>query len=104
MIKAPQLEEADVLDGLRRGLFFSTNHPIIESVHWEGKRLWVQSSAVEAIYWIGAGSLGWSRHAAEGSQLTEAEFKLKREPAWIRIEVRDDRGRRAWSNPIYPDE
>jgi len=104
MIKAPRLAEAAVLDGLRGGLFFSTNHPMIESVHWEGKRLWVQSSPVEAIYWIGAGSLGWSRHAAAGSQLTEAEFTLKRDPAWIRIEVRDDRGRKAWSNPIYPDE
>ena len=104
MIKAARLTDAAVLDGLRRGLFFSTNHPMIESVRWEGRRLWVQSSPVEAIYWIGAGSLGWSRHAAAGSQLTEAEFKLKRDPAWIRIEVRDDRGRRAWSNPIYRDE
>ncbi|MGH2619865.1 MAG: CehA/McbA family metallohydrolase [Anaerolineales bacterium] len=104
MVKAKQLTAAAVVYALRRGLFFSTNHPTIESIRWEGTRLWIRSSPVDSIYWIGAGRLGWSRHTPAGSQLSEAEFHVKGNPAWIRIEVCDDKGRRAWSNPIYASE
>lgn len=104
MVKAGQPTAAALLEGLRRGDFYGTGHPVLESIRWEGDRLWVQCSPVESISWIGAGWHGWSRHAEADQLLREAEFRIQGDPSWIRVEVCDRQGRRAWSNPIFPAE
>ena len=100
MARAETLTAAGILGALRAGHFYSTSGPRIEDVQLEAGRLWVRTSPAAAIYWIGAGRLGWSVHAPPGQSLTEAEFALTGRPRWLRVEVCDARGRWAWSNPL----
>jgi hypothetical protein len=39
---------------------------------------------------------------AEDKPLEKAYFKMQEGMKYIRIEVTDDKGRTAWTNPIYP--
>ena len=100
MAKTGALTASGILGALRAGHFYSTGGPRIEDLRVEAGRLWVRTSPAAAIYWIGAGRLGWSVHAAPGQSLTEAEFVLKGKPPWLRVEVCDGQGRWAWSNPL----
>jgi hypothetical protein len=100
MVQAETRSAASVVEGLRRGHFYSTCGPQLLDIQLEGGRLLVRTSPATAIFWIGAGRLGWSRHAAPGEALAAAEFQLKGHPAWIRVEVCDAAGRWAWSNPF----
>lgn len=100
MVQAETPSTASIVEGLRRGRFYSTCGPQLLDLQLEGDRLVVRTSPAAAIFWIGAGRLGWSRHAPPGVPLTEAEFQLKGRPAWIRVEICDAAGRWAWSNPF----
>lgn len=94
-----------ILESLRAGRFYSTCGPAIEAIELDSGRLLVRTSGAASIYWIGPGRLGWSRHAPPGQTLTEAEFRLKGHPDWVRVEVRDGQDQWAWSNPfpVAPD-
>lgn len=103
MVKSTGLTRDSIMSSLRDGLFYSTCQPVIEDIQFDGDHIWVQSSPAASMYWIGPGCLGSGAHAPSWYYLTEAEFKLEGDPAWVRVEVVDARGRRAWSNPIFFD-
>ena len=100
MVKAQALTTPNIIGALRGGQFYSTGGPAFEELRLEKDRLWVRTTPAAAIYWIGAGRLGWSAHASPGQTITEAEFELKGKPRWLRVEICDAHGRWAWSNPI----
>ncbi|MCL5257394.1 MAG: CehA/McbA family metallohydrolase [Chloroflexi bacterium] len=104
MAKCPELSAAAIMHSLRNGLFYSTNGPVIEDIGMKHGRLQVRSSPAAAIYWIGPGHTGWSVHAGPGEIVTQAEFRLHEGISWLRVEVDDWQGHRAWSNPLFLEE
>jgi hypothetical protein len=100
MVQAEARSAASIVDGLRQGRFYSTCGPHLLDIQLDGNHLLVRTTPAVAVFWIGAGRLGWSRHARAGETLASAEFKLKGRPAWARVEVCDSAGRWAWSNPF----
>jgi hypothetical protein len=101
MVKAAELTVPAVVGALRAGLFYSSCGPVIRDVRLGAGRLSVHTSPVTAIYWIGAGCLGWHVHAAPRQTLVCAEFNVPPDLEWVRIEVCDARQHWAWSNPLF---
>lgn len=101
MVKCPELTASALMEALQNGLFYSTSGPVIEDLRMEQGRLRVHSSPAAAIYWIGPGHTGWSVHAQPGETVSAAEFDLHKGISWLRVEVNDWQGRRAWSNPLF---
>jgi hypothetical protein len=101
MVKATRLTAPTILHALRAGQFYSTSGPTIQDIRIDDNHLSVRTSPATAIYWVGAGSLGWNAHAEDGQTLVKADFELEGDPDWIRVEVCDARGRWAWSNPLF---
>ena len=95
-----------VLAALRDGLFYASQGPRIEDFELDGHRVHVRTSPATAIYWIGHTHLGWCAHAPAGGSLTEADFEIDGRARYVRVEVVDAAGRRAWSPPCFrqPDE
>lgn len=92
----------DVLEALRRGAFYSTQGPRLETVLLEDDRLVVHTSSAVSVRFVGSG--GRVRERVSGEHLKRAEYRITGEERYLRVEVEDRGGRVAWSNPIWVDD
>jgi len=102
MVKSEKLSPRSILESLKRGDFYASTGP--EILHIEvvpGHTLYVRCSPAHHIYALGRPIEFMS---VNQDCITEAEFSLKdwRSP-YVRVLVRDEFHRKAWSNPIWFD-
>jgi len=104
---ANALTQVDVLEAIRRGAFYSSQGPSFYDIITTGEGLHVRCSPVKVIRFISqTPGAGWSFHARTGEHLREMFVRWdgqrpRLSPNYVRIEIVDDAGRIAWSNPIY---
>ncbi|KAB2914442.1 MAG: PHP domain-containing protein [Hyphomicrobiaceae bacterium] len=100
MVKAEALEPELLIEALKRGDFYSSQGPKIHDIAIKGDEVTVACSPASWIVAVGAGT---GSRAAHGRDLTCATLPLDAfgEDGHFRITVTDDKGRRAWSNPIW---
>jgi predicted metal-dependent phosphoesterase TrpH len=100
MVKADRLEPELLLEALKRGEYYSSQGPAIHDIAISGDEVRVACSPAVAIVAVGAGT---SSRSAHGCDLQRATLPLEPFSAdeYFRITVVDERGRRAWSNPIW---
>ena len=101
MVKAKSLREDNIMSSIRRGLFYSSMGPEIRDIAIDdGGMISVECSPAKEISFVSTPSLG-IKYYAEGSPLMSASYRGRPGETYVRIEVTDYEGRRAWSNPIY---
>ena len=108
-----------VTDALRRGRAYGSAGPLLLDVAVEEESVVVRSSPARSVRlrsgpWDGCsvnaepGTGNWRGEARERDTdglVTEAVFEYPEFWRWARVEVEDERGRRAWSNPfLLPGE
>ena len=105
MVKVAEPTAGEVIRALRAGLFYSTTGPEILDLEFLAPRhLAVTTSPAASILFRCNGSLGSGLHAAgAGGALTQADHKLPDRARFVRVEVTDAAGRKAWTNPFYLD-
>ena len=110
VVAADSLIQTDILAAIERGAFYSSQGPSFFDIVTTVEGLYVHCSPVEAIRFNSqmAGA-GWSFHSRVGEHLHEMfvrwdERRPRLCPNYVRIEIVDDAGRVAWSNPIYLTE
>ena len=110
VVAADALTKADVLGAIERGAFFSSQGPSFYEIVTTAEGLYVHCSPVEAIRFNSqTAGAGWSFHSRVGEHLHEMFVRWDGRrprlcPNYVRIEIVDDAGRIAWSNPIYLSE
>ena len=99
-MKAEELSPEALLAALKTGAFYSSTGPQIYDIALSAdQKLTVHCSPAERIFLTGVGS---AVQRAWGYGLTNAEFDLSEwDSHYCRVTVRDRRGGRAWSNPIW---
>jgi hypothetical protein len=100
-LRAESLAPESLLAALKAGQFYSSQGPEIHDVQIDARRLRVSCSPVAHVYLSGKAPLARQIH---GTDITTCEFSL--EPfrdSYARITVIDEHGKRAWSNPFWPD-
>jgi len=101
-IWAAEQTPAGVLTALRTGAFYSTQGPSFTAIRAEGARLEVECSPVAQVRWRTYGSVGFVDWAPEGGSLTRSElpegFGTR---VFVRVELVDAAGLKAWSNPFF---
>ena len=101
MVKALSLEEPDILESIRGGLFYASTGPEIKGIGIDGDGvISVECSPARTISFVSTPSLGMKFHAV-GGPLTSATYPGRPGEKYVRVEVTDFEGRSAWSNPIY---
>ena len=101
MVKSKSLRADDILSSIRRGLFYSSTGPEIRDITIDDEGvISVECSPAKEISFVSTPSLG-IKYYAEGSPLTSASYRGRLGETYVRIEVTDYAGGRAWSNPIY---
>ena len=109
-VKAESLDPEALLAALKAGQFYASQGPRLHDVRVGRDEIVVETSPVQAVALL----TGVSRalHVA-GSHITRAAFDLAGAAnkawaemgpdAWFRVVAIDAAGRRAWTNPIWPD-
>ncbi len=88
------------MKSIKDGLFYSSTGPLIKDIGVEGDEIFVKSSPARSIAFISNTALG-VMHTAELGSIEDASYELKGQEIYVRVEVTDKLGRKAWSNPIY---
>ena len=99
-VKARNLKAESITEGIRAGHFYSSNGPEIRGIEVSRRDVRVSSSPVRSIAFVSNGGHGENNTVCEGS-LEEAVYTVRGTEAYIRIEITDWNGRKAWANPIY---
>lgn len=126
MVHAADRSREAVLDALGAGRFYSSSGPRILDLRFNGPTLTVRTTPARSIAalanppygaQISAGHHAMTYHASrlrtldgqmlegmtDGEHLTGARFHWRPGVRYVRIVVTDDRGRKAWSNPLWID-
>jgi hypothetical protein len=100
MVKSERLEPELLLDALKRGDFYSSQGPEIHDIVIDGGAVRVACSPAS---WVSIAGSGSGSACVHGDDMTTATLPLDclQEGGYLRVTVTDDRGRRAWSNPIW---
>ncbi len=100
MVKSPSKSVSDLLTALKNGAFYSSCGPVIRDFYVEdGKAHLIAEGSVEVIFRY-VRHPGFKVRAVPGASLTEAVAPVS-EFFYIRAEVIDSQGKRAWTNPIF---
>ena len=100
MAKMPELTEDNVMNAIKSGYFYSSNGPCIHDISIQDDKISVSTSEVKIINFIANAHNGESFTAKETGSITRAEYKIRGNERYIRIECFDENGRTAWSNPL----
>jgi hypothetical protein len=116
MVRAAERTQGAVLDALRRGLTYASAGPTIHDVRRDGDAVEVHCASAASIVLQSRWELGWSVRADHRGRLEDARI-LQRDDRglltravftpqvdgglpYARVVVVDERGRKAWTNPI----
>ncbi|MFA6736131.1 MAG: hypothetical protein WCR87_04350 [Saccharofermentanales bacterium] len=101
VVKAAELTPASIMEALRKGSFYSSTGPEIYEFYVQDGVAYVECSDAKAVHFMTYDNLGKSFRASDGATLSKAEHKLAGYEKYVRVEVVDAFGKRAWSNPIW---
>jgi predicted metal-dependent phosphoesterase TrpH len=114
MVKAEELTLPALMRALEAGAFYSTQGPEILDLDAAEREVpsgehparrapvvSVRCSPVKTITFKGHRSRGRRFVAPEGETLTAAEYPVLRGESYVRVEVTDAEGKRAWTNPVF---
>ena len=100
MLEASDLTREAILPAIRAGKFYATQGPEIH-LYREGDDFVVRCSPVQEIVFLS--NVVYSKRVFTGEGLTESRYTPRKEECFIRAEVTDKDGKRAWSNIIVID-
>jgi hypothetical protein len=104
MVRAKALTKAAVMEAIGAGLYYASSGPAVTDFRIEEGTVRVACSPAAQLRFFFNGAGGGKFFTAEaGKPRTEAKWKFaggKKVPKWIRAEVIDAEGKRAWTNPL----
>lgn len=99
-VGAEDLTVPKLLRALREGRFYSSQGPEIRSFTMQGNDVRVECSPARSVIFASLRSKGFRVDAKGEEFLTETRAPLDVFAGYVRAEVRDERGRCAWTNPV----
>jgi hypothetical protein len=105
MVKARELTRHAILDAVRKRHFYATQGPVIRSLSVRNGAAHLACSPARKIVWHAEGPHGLALITKRGER-SRARFALRSlvgRSKYLRVEITDARGLKAWSNPIWRD-
>lgn len=104
MIKAEKFDYNTIMAAIQNGEFYASAGPEIDELYIEDKTVKIKCSPAVRITLSTAGRRCGVANSLEGQTLTEAEFSTDSTDKYIRLEVTDERGKRANTRAYFLDE
>lgn len=100
-VQADDLTTSALLSGIRKGALYASQGPAFTQITYENDVIEVECSPVASIVFYS--NLVWVRDRCRtGERMTHARYEVNREKGerYVRCELIDAFGRKAWSSPI----
>ncbi|MFA6101419.1 MAG: hypothetical protein WCV67_01130 [Victivallaceae bacterium] len=101
MVNAGECTRPAVISAIRRGNFYSSCGPEIQSIACDGTELHVTTSPVRFARLVGPGFRGDRKGCFGGQLITSFSLPLMPEWQYAYLEIEDREGRRAWTNNLF---
>lgn len=101
MLKAEALTHGKVIEAIENGDYYSSCGPLINSFHQDGETIMVQCSACKEIRFLTDNMFGKTYRSLGDDGLTRCAHKLFGDETYVRVELVDKQGLKAWTNPIF---
>ena len=101
VVKASELNPTSIIRALKAGSFYSSTGPEIKDFYIEDGYMHALTSPVQEISFIAYEDRGVNHLAPTGAYLHSARSKIRGNPEFVRLEITDVRGNKAWSNPLF---
>ena len=104
MLQAESLSVESVLDALRLGRFYATQGPEIRQIELiENRELIVHCSPADTVIFY-SNTPSVKERVRFGRGITESVYTIHPTDRFVRVEIRDATGRKAWSSPVSVGE
>jgi len=100
-VKAATRSTAAIMKALQQGRYFSSTGPRIVNQVVTGDTMCVTSTPASQIRFVTNSYWGDCVFATGSKGITQADFKIRPQVKYIRVEVIDRAGKKAWSNPVF---
>ncbi|MCX8081878.1 MAG: CehA/McbA family metallohydrolase [bacterium] len=97
MVRSSRCDKEDIALSIKKGHFYSSTGVSIKNISLEDNIISVECDPAEYIDFIGYNSLG---KRFSGKDIRYAEYQIKGNEIYIRIEITDRYGKKAWTNPV----
>ncbi|MDO5435957.1 MAG: hypothetical protein Q4G19_06270 [Clostridia bacterium] len=99
MVQADSLTRDAVLQALKDGRFYATLGPEIRQIEVTDTAISVSCSEADTIIFYS--NMAWVRgRSRTGHGMTDSVYEIQPGDRFVRVEIRDAQGRKAWSAPI----
>jgi hypothetical protein len=99
MVQAATRDAENILDAIRSGRFYASTGPQFEELTLSGREVYVRCSPARAIRFV-SNRMQIMGFEAEGNLLTEATWIVPSAGSYCRVEIEDEQGHSAWSQPM----
>jgi hypothetical protein len=114
-IRAPERSQEAVLEALRSGAFYSSAGPTVAGVELDGDEVEVRCSPCRSVTLVSGKTEGAAVHAgrlpychrgrvlarSDDGLVTHARLEIPFLARYLRLELTDRTGRKAWTNPVW---
>jgi hypothetical protein len=114
-VRTEERTQAAVLEALRIGAFYSTTGPLVHGVERDGGAVEVRCSPCRSATLLAGNARGSAAHAGrlaychrgrvlgrvDTGDITRARLEIPDGARYVRVEVADGAGRKAWTNPLW---
>ena len=101
VVNSQALRSEAIADAIQKGNFYSSNGPSFRSISIErGNRIVIETSPVRFARLTGQPGKYKYKGSSEGTTMTRTTFRLPEDWVFARLEIEDENGKIAWSNPL----
>ena len=99
MVQAEELTVIAILDALKKGRFYASQGPEFKNIEIEGNEVLIETSPVSRIT-VCSNRYYVRERCVEGKDLTSRTYQILPGEKYIRVQITDAQGKKAWSSPI----
>ena len=100
-VKSAKLTEAGIVDSIMKGRFYASTGPAFLDYGFKDGKVFVKTSPVREIHFVTYEPYGRSFLAEGKKSLRSAEYQLRGTETYVRAEIVDHQGKKAWTNAIF---
>ncbi len=100
-VSAEGLSQKNIVNSMKTGDFYASNGPAFLTIDKEDRIISLQTSPVKSIAFISWPEHGVNVYDKSGKDIREAVFTVPEGTQYVRIEITDQNGKKAWSNPLF---
>ena len=101
VVKADNCCQDNLIDSIRKGSFYSSTGPKIESIEYRNGAVHFTTSPVRFARLVGPGWCGQRIEGMDGRPITEGSFEILENWPYAYLEFEDDAGGHAWTNTLF---